>query len=211
MNLKATYIDKFGSLNGNLEVAKGKFILDFENAKFISEDLTNFQRFQNNKANRIVVDDYNRILNCKLQFKFPIKILKNKVEIDTFLKIELKIGSDTNIKSEKITEQKLSIENYSIISNSNIIDLNKLKENLPENWNLKCCFGCQYSDFGIYSNPFFGFMICFKNFKDEYSKVNGKDDIYIELLNNVKDNDTVNETYVCKEFKIREENVGYRG
>ncbi len=211
MNLKAKYIDEFGFLYGNLEMKNSKFILDFDNSKFVSEDLTNFQRFQNNQNNRIVVDEYNRIINCKLCFKFPINIFKDNIENDTFLQIELKIGTEENIKSNRITEQKLIIEKYSILSNSSNFDFEKLKNKLPKNWSLKCCYNCEYSDFGVYSNPFFGFMICFKNYKNEYSKVIGKDENYMNLLDKVDKEDFVYETFKCSEFKIREKNVGYRG
>ena len=211
MNIKATYKDEIGFINSTLVLENGKYILDIDGAKFISEDLSGFQRFNNEKTNRIIVDEFNRILNCKLIFYFPIIILKNSIETKTFLEIELQIGGNTEPKNWKITKQKIILDEFSIYSNSTIIDLEKLKNNLPNNVNLKCCFDCQYSDLGIYSNPFFGFMIFFKNFKTEYLKVNQKDDDYIKLLDNVSEDDFVYETYVCSEFKIRKPNTGYRG
>ncbi len=72
-----------------------------------------------------------------------------------------------------------------------------------------CCLTCQYSDYSPYGNDGFGYMLCYKNHKNEYLKVNDKDSFfeYVEDL----DFEFEYETNLCKEFAPRILCEGYRG
>ena len=85
----------------------------------------------------------------------------------------------------------------------------KLIKILPNFLKIRSCFTCAFSDYGIYGNSFFGAMICFKNVKEEYSKINEKEGLFKELLE--KGEGFFDETYFCDDYKIRQENTGYRG
>ncbi|MDE6761681.1 MAG: hypothetical protein K2J90_13560 [Lachnospiraceae bacterium] len=52
-------------------------------------------------------------------------------------------------------------------------------------------------------------MLCYRRYKEEYLKVNDKDDFfeYIEM----KDFDTRQEDYLCEEYEVRNKCEGYRG
>lgn len=71
----------------------------------------------------------------------------------------------------------------------------------------KNCFGCNFSDYSVYGQGVYGTMLCFKNQKEEYLKVKTKDQ-YMKLE---REDRLVQETFCCEEFKMRNNNIGYRG
>jgi hypothetical protein len=76
-----------------------------------------------------------------------------------------------------------------------------------DKYHFKNCYGCLYSDYSVYGQSTFGSMLCFRNQKDEYSKVTTKNE-YLKLG---PPDGYVQETYCCDQFEIRKEGVGYRG
>ena len=209
MNIPTIYIDKTGTINANMVYDGKEFILEIEEAKFISASLDMFQRFNGGSKERLVVDGYNRLLNCILIFTFPITVLKDNIENETSLEIELKIGSKEEPENHRISEQKLTVENFSVKSEiSSGIDLDKLIKHLPDNLKLKCCFTCSYSDYGVYGSLFFNGMFCFKNIKKEYLLTKDKYD-YLEIMD--KGTGLFFETHLCEEYEKRTLQSGYRG
>lgn len=87
--------------------------------------------------------------------------------------------------------------------------LHDICKQMSQDYYLKCCFTCQYSDYSPYGNDSFGCMLCYCNCKDDYLKVNNKDDFF-EYLEN-KDCDVRQETYLCAEYECRNMCSGYRG
>ena len=69
------------------------------------------------------------------------------------------------------------------------------------------CFGCRFSDYSYLGSPEFGAMLCFKNQKDKYVKVKTKDE-YMDLD---REDRVTQEIFVCNEYEIRGNVVGYRG
>lgn len=74
---------------------------------------------------------------------------------------------------------------------------------------LKCCFTCQYSDYSPYGSDDFGTMLCYKNHKDVYLTVNDKNGFFDRLEG--LDCDIQQETNLCDEFEERRKCEGYRG
>ena len=74
---------------------------------------------------------------------------------------------------------------------------------------LKCCFTCQWSDYSPYGSDDFGTMLCYRAHKEEYLRVNSKND-YFEHLEELP-NEQRQETYVCPDFAVRDQCEGYRG
>lgn len=72
---------------------------------------------------------------------------------------------------------------------------------------LKICFSCSHSDYPPIGHGLFGGMACFRNLKDEYSRVKDKFDLF-PILDRAE---AVQETYLRPEFAKRLPNTGYRG
>lgn len=87
--------------------------------------------------------------------------------------------------------------------------LNDISRQIKDDYYIKCCFTCQYSDYSPYGDPGYGTMDCFCRHKDEYLKVSCKDDLF-DLLDE-KDHDMRQETYLCEHYCLRNKAGGYRG
>lgn len=87
--------------------------------------------------------------------------------------------------------------------------LSEISRLMADEYYLKCCFTCRYSDYSPYGNDDFGTMQCFKDQKEEYLKVNTKMD-YFEHLDESKCTYR-QETYLCEEYAVRNKAGGYRG
>ena len=87
-----------------------------------------------------------------------------------------------------------------------LLDLTKL---IREDYSLKCCFTCRYSDYSPYGSDDYGTLMCYRKHKEEYLKVNDKDSWfkYAESL----PYEMIQETYCCGEYEPRTKCSGYRG
>ena len=74
---------------------------------------------------------------------------------------------------------------------------------------VKCCFTCQYSDYSPYGNDDYGAMSCYCRHKEDCLKVNNKQDWFRYLEG--KDFDGRQETYLCEQYCLRSQARGYRG
>ena len=84
-----------------------------------------------------------------------------------------------------------------------------ISKQMAQDYYMKCCFTCQYSDYSPYGNDNYGCMLCYCRYKEDYLKVNNKDDFF-EYLEN-KDCEVRQETYLCREYDLRNKCSGYRG
>ena len=87
--------------------------------------------------------------------------------------------------------------------------LNDICGQIKDDYYIKCCFTCQYSDYSPYGNDDYGCMLCFCRHKDDCLKVNSKDDFFSFLEG--KDFDGRQETYLCEHYCLRNKASGYRG
>jgi len=81
-----------------------------------------------------------------------------------------------------------------------------IRKQFGDRHHFKNCYGCMYGDYSVYGNSTFGSMLCFRNQKEEYSKVTTKQE-YMQLG---PPDGYVQETYCCEQFEIRNKRVGYR-
>lgn len=78
---------------------------------------------------------------------------------------------------------------------------------IKDKYYLKCCIGCQYSDYSPYGSGCFGTMLCFYKVSEQYMKVYSKDEFF-----SVHDYGVIcQETFICPNFKPRQTNCGYWG
>ena len=88
-------------------------------------------------------------------------------------------------------------------------NLQELIRLMAPKYRLKCGFTCQWSDYSPYGSDDFGTMLCYRAHKEEYLRVNSKND-YFEHLEELP-NEQRQETYVCPDFAVRDQCEGYRG
>lgn len=87
--------------------------------------------------------------------------------------------------------------------------LHDISKQIKNDYYLKCCFTCQYSDYSPYGSDDYGTMLCFCRHKKACLKVNSKADFFSFLEG--KNFDGRQETYLCKEYCPRSQASGYRG
>jgi hypothetical protein len=87
-------------------------------------------------------------------------------------------------------------------------ELLEIQAQLPVGVYMQACINCLYSDYSPYGHGLFGWMMCFRNLKDEYTKVTSKAEFW-----SVHDryDRLVQEIYLCSDFKRRVPGTGYRG
>lgn len=88
-------------------------------------------------------------------------------------------------------------------------NLQELIRMMAPQYRLKCCFTCQWSDYSPYGADDFGTMLCYRAHKEEYLRVNTKND-YFEHLEELPVEQR-QETYICPDFAVRDQCEGYRG
>lgn len=112
-----------------------------------------------------------------------------------------------------VREFPLTIDGICYKSTKKTLDfettLNDICRQIKDDYILKCCFTCQYSDYSPYGNDDYGTMLCFCRHKDDCLKVNSKDDFFVFL--DGKDFDGRQETYLCEHYCLRNKASGYRG
>ncbi len=115
--------------------------------------------------------------------------------------------------SISVSEFSLTADGKTFCSDSKSLDfetgLIDICSKMKPEYSLKCCFNCQYSDYSPYGNNDYGTMLCYKNHKSEYLKVNNKAGFF-ESLEGL-DYDLRQETFICSEFEKRVKCSGYRG
>lgn len=108
--------------------------------------------------------------------------------------------------SLSVEEEKFTSAQKTLCFEDAMIDISR---QMAENYFLKCCVTCQYSDYSPYGSDDYGTMLCFRNYKEDYLKVNSKDDFF-EYAGD-KDFESRQETYLCGEYEPRRKCSGYRG
>ena len=89
------------------------------------------------------------------------------------------------------------------------VALHHICTQIKEDYLLKCCFTCQYSDYSPYGSDDYGTMLCYRRYKEDCLRVNNKEE-YFRYLEE-RDYDARQETYLCGQYSPRCQAAGYRG
>lgn len=210
--IPTTYIDKTGSVETTITNDGEVLTLVVDNIEFKSKFYDDFAfATTGNKPERFSLNIYNELTDCRLLCQVPLTLLRNGEDFKTILTVDLELNAPAADDYKTNAIFSLTIENKQITTNKVQLfegGLAALQELLPKNCKLKCCYGCSFSDYGVYGQGFFGTMLCFRNIKDKYLSVCDKDS-YMDIMN---DNDRfVQETYLCGDFQVRTKGTGYRG
>lgn len=158
----------------------------------------------------------NDLCACDISLTMPLSILMEGIDTVADLKVDLHLGAPKppphgGISSE-LLKLTLTFSNIRLLSSGNTSyfedELHDLARQLPMGTSIKSCLFCQYSDYSPAGNGLIGSMMCFRNIKAEYSRVNSKDAFWV-----VHDrfDRQVQETYLCEDFTSRIAGTGYRG
>jgi hypothetical protein len=161
------------------------------------------------------LDKYGELSDCVIECTIPVLIISDQNESEATLLVKLEFGKvgERGWKDEGDLTLVLEYEDFKFQSKRKEIgwledSLEEIKKQLPEGHSFKNCFGCAFSDYSVYGHSFFGDMLCFRNKKQEYKAVQGKED-FIKIADGSEER--FQETYLCPEFEIRKSGTGYRG
>lgn len=155
------------------------------------------------------------LCNCSIEVVLSQVVIDklNNTEFSSDLTIKNSLGSPrskpgTGIDQESVT-LSLAIAGSIYTGTSSDFEgaFDGIFKQIKDKYHFKNCYGCLYSDYSVYGQSTFGSMLCFKNQKEEYSKVTTKDE-YLKLGAPER---YVQEVYCCDQYEIRKERVGYRG
>lgn len=154
------------------------------------------------------------LCDCRIDCEIPIEIIVDKSSVIAELNVQIELGTSVKIGGTDRSDVLLVLSYDGEIFRSKgksewfedeVLDIQK---QLPENYKLKCCFGCDLSDYSVYGHGFFGSMLCYRNIKEKYKKVTDKSE-FMEIMG--RSIERVQETYLCPEFEVRKHGRGYRG
>lgn len=156
----------------------------------------------------------NDLCGCQLTARIPIILVQHEQQLEGSLDMELRLGMPTSNGGIDDETLRLTLHySHQVIESAGHIGffedhLLDIQGKLDEGVRLKCCFGCQFGDYGVAGNGLFGGLLCFKNIKDSYQNMRTKND-YLQFIRNY--DRAVQETYVCPDFEPRKPGTGYRG
>ena len=120
--------------------------------------------------------------------------------------------------SKKVYYDKTIVRNFSLCvdgkrydSEENTLDfeiaLSDVCRKMKQDYYIKSCFTCQYSEYSPYGQNDFGSMMCYRECKESYLKTNN---YFMYLTDNVNFTHR-QETFLCSEYDLRNKCEGYRG
>jgi hypothetical protein len=156
----------------------------------------------------------NCLCSCRIECRIPTFVHDCGQLLHGALSVELELGDST--PNGGLTREQLRIAlkfgGREVVSSgtsgwfeSELLDI---QNQLLEGVFLKTCINCLYSDYSPYGHGLYGGMMCFRNLKAEYLKVNSKREFW--SVHGRQDR-FVQETYLCAEFERRIPGTGYRG
>lgn len=206
--------DDFELKNPNdYETAKNKFnILKWGNNTFSNgQYYYNLQRYSITVEIPIDVIKRDKVSLCKGIIKMQLALKAHNPNIP---QVKTYCDSEQVFRdNSECTEFALIVDNMYFSADKLTTDfesaLLQIHRKCKDDYLMKCCFTCQYSDYSPYGNGDFGTMLCYKRHKDIYLTVNNKDDFFEKLFE--LDFEQQQETNVCDCYEERLKCEGYRG
>lgn len=149
--------------------------------------------------------------NYALDIEIPVHIVRKSdtAEITGTINISFQlVESDTIVRnfSLYVDGKCYSSEKYTLDFETALSDICRKIKN---DYYIRSCFTCQYSEYSPYGNYDFGTLQCYLECKEKCLMVNSKADYFKYLMD---ENFTHRqETYLCSEYDSRNKCGGYRG
>ena len=162
------------------------------------------------------INQYNELCACRIEWEMPLRVVEDGEEKRAALHghIVLGVPGERGGLDKLELRLTLSVDGKEYSGSGRIgyfeDELLEIQNALPENTDIKACITCAFSDYFPAGSGMFGCMGCFRDKKEAYLQVKGKDDLF-NLWQTADDAEFVQETYLCPEFQRREPGTGYRG
>lgn len=154
---------------------------------------------------------------CEMAFTIPLSLVVDARPVDGALAVDVRLrppGQASCIYDALILTLTCEDVRFTVSSadeaNGFVCfedQLLALIAELPPRVSIKSCFTCQYGDYSVYGSGPFGRMLCFRNHKATYDRVETKRD-YLEIHDDF--DRQVQETWLCPDYAPRRPNAGYR-
>lgn len=210
----ATFTDAVGSTDAVLSNDGSRVHLKVLGASFTSECLDDFAAVDDGPIPSRLLLHKGGLCGYTLDFQAPMTLAEGSKDVSAVLRVCVKLGTPAergNLSHESV-QLRLSFDGvvehttkqHGLFESA----LDELREHLPPGSRLKCCLGCDFSDYSPYGNGLFGTLYCFRTVKDRYRRVASKGDIF-DLWDEAAG--AVQETWLCDEWEARAADRGYRG
>ena len=154
------------------------------------------------------------LCSCRFNWEMTIDVATDDKTVSGILSCELNLGYPMSNKCIDKEELLLTLhfgrQSFSSTGKSGYFEdeLLSIHQQLPNDTYIKACINCLYSAYSPYGHGLFGCMLCFRNRKGDYLKIQSKGDFW-----GIHDHfeRQVQETYLCPEFQLRVSGIGYRG
>lgn len=216
----AVYRDARGEERTTLHNDGQELRITVRGVTFVGTSLDNFRPLEETSSESLAIFRLNcragfvDICDYELQYAFPVPILVDNLPRSAHLTVEFSIGlpNERGVFEKQYLCLTLEVgeEVYTSRGKTGYFEweLLDLQKSLPSNVQLRTCFGCACSDYSPYGHWMFGYMMCFRDDKDAYLKVETKDDFF-DIWDTLTER--VQETYHCPEWELRKPGTGYRG
>jgi hypothetical protein len=208
--IPTTYKDEYGSVETEIINDYQTLTVIIEGTKFVSKYFNDFSPVDiENIQPRFRLNDLNELTNCSLLCKIPTTATRQQIDISATLIVEIHLDAS---KKEYNTYC-----DFSLVLEDKLIEIGQtkhfetafkiLKDKLPCDTYLKCCYNCLYADYSFFGSAIFGTMFCFKSIKEKYLAIRTKDE-YMSIFD-LYDRQ-VHEIYLSESFDLRINGTGYR-
>lgn len=212
----AKYTDAHGSEDTSISNDGQMLRITIRDVEFAATDFDSLEPSEDTDADQLrsFTLHHGQLCSCRIECEMQIPIHDNGKDLAGTLAIELQLG-DPKPNGGLDREQLLVVLKYNerrVASSGKSgwfeDELIEIQNQLPNSVYMRACINCQYSDYSPLGNGLFGYMMCFRNLKEEYLKVTSKAEFW-----SVHDryDRLVQETYLCPDFKRRIPGTGYRG
>lgn len=151
---------------------------------------------------------------CVLEWTMPMLVVHQERAVECPLRARLELGyphPDGGNASEALLLElttpsgRLRSAGRSGWFEDELLDLAR---QLPPGDSIRACITCAFSDYSPYGHGLFGGLACFRDAKEAYRRVTGKQQLFDvwDLMT-----DFVQETYLCDQYQTRKPGAGYRG
>jgi hypothetical protein len=229
MRIPTIYQDRKGTLFSEIISNGQQLELVLENIKFIGHSFDDLSPLEHGSKSNASINRFtlhrNCLCACKLHCIFPLFYYFNNqtypIEIQSriYLGIPVEHGGLDHVSiilkcrlpddnTTKITRFHNSFDNAFEELLHQIRQERIISNPEPFKIHFKCCYCCAFSDYFPGGWGIFGELFCFRDVKELYRAVMSKDELF-EIWD--KNSGSVQETWLCDEFKQRIPNTGYRG
>lgn len=212
---KVKYIDKFGEEETVISSDGSTMYLTLRGIDFEGDDFEMLEgKIDEDKFEYIKYHaDLGDLINFRMIVVFPIQIYRADKIIIEHIKFEFEVGSTTKIEglSPIVNTVELDASFGEFTSQKQVgwfeNSIIEIQNMLPKATQIKTCVSCKYSSYHPIGCGMFGGLHCFKNLKEEASKVSNKDDLMNlwDKGNEEKTSFNVQEVFDCGEHQFETE------